>query len=426
MLQPVLGRLRRALPVAMLMAATAATGVSAQTADADAPQRGDIVVTARSLQDTADALAACLARNCPPDEDIAATLAHAENQFVAGDYRDARGTMLASLRRNRRHGDDFPVEVSDLLRANGRVAAHLGEVDSFRLSVLDMRDTLRSAFTANDPRVLAAQIEVADSRARLGYPREARDGYVSIAEQATAIGQHRVAAFARIRQAAIDIPRNKVDRIPSLVRESRAQLEQIAASPQQVGVDIALVADVMLARLDREDGDNSRTQALIRRFSAGEGASRPLLISGDPIRLPDADNINPDEAEGGNVLMQMQTANVNRRWIDVGYWINADGRVSDFEVLRSEGDRNWSRYVAASVNSRVYTPIRSADGLQSQGFYIIERYTLTADWRDAGDCTGSHIRCRSSRLRVERIDLTPEDLAADAAPATESTPASAG
>ena len=76
-----------------------------------APVAGDIVVTARSLQDTADALAACIARNCPPDEDIAATLAHAENQFVGGDYRSAR-----------RIRQGVKAEVEGLCRGDGTVS----------------------------------------------------------------------------------------------------------------------------------------------------------------------------------------------------------------------------------------------------------------------------------------------------------------
>ena len=88
----------------------------------------EIVVTARSIKDTEADLKACLARKCPPDQDIKATLAHAENQFVAGDYRNARSTLVNSLGRNRRHKGKYPVEVSDLLRANGNVATHLGEL----------------------------------------------------------------------------------------------------------------------------------------------------------------------------------------------------------------------------------------------------------------------------------------------------------
>ena len=38
----------------------------------------DIVVTAQSADDTRRALEACLARHCPPDEDMRLTLAHAD------------------------------------------------------------------------------------------------------------------------------------------------------------------------------------------------------------------------------------------------------------------------------------------------------------------------------------------------------------
>lgn len=86
----------------------------------------EIVVTARSLKDTEANLKACLARKCLPDQDIKATLAHAENQFVAGDYRNARSTLANALGRNRKHKEKYPIEVSDLLRANGNVATHLG------------------------------------------------------------------------------------------------------------------------------------------------------------------------------------------------------------------------------------------------------------------------------------------------------------
>ena len=122
----------------------------------------DIVVTAQSADDTRRALEACLARHCPPDEDMRLTLAHAENQFVSGDYRHARETMLSSLGRNRRFGGQFPVEVSDLQRANARVAAHLGEAQAYMFSLSDMRQTLESAFGADDARVLAALNEAGE------------------------------------------------------------------------------------------------------------------------------------------------------------------------------------------------------------------------------------------------------------------------
>jgi hypothetical protein len=128
------------------------TVAPAIAADSDGP----IIVTAQPLAETAAALAACLERSCPPD-----------------GYKAARTTLLKSIDRNRAHGGAFPVPVSDLYRANGRVAEHVGEARSFQSSVLEMRDTLREGLGRDDPRVLGAQIEVGDSRAKLGFPDEA-------------------------------------------------------------------------------------------------------------------------------------------------------------------------------------------------------------------------------------------------------------
>lgn len=296
------------------------------------PANNDIVVTGRSLQDTADALAACLARNCPPDQDIAATLAHAENQFVSGNYRDARATTLASIRRNSDEARGFPVPVSDLYRANGRIASHLGEARAYQSSVLDMRDALQRGLPDNDARVLAAQIEVGDSRARLGYPEEARDIYIRTAVDAERAGVARVAAFARIRQAMVDLPRLKRDRIGSRAEAAIERLTQISAQGTTVGADLALLSEVLLARVERDDGNMARTQSLVTRFAQGGGASRPLLLSSQPIRLQDADQSavteNSGSQDSGNTLSRTTLA-VDNRWIDVGYWINADGRIGD-------------------------------------------------------------------------------------------------
>ncbi|MGB5077767.1 MAG: hypothetical protein WBO17_09835, partial [Sphingorhabdus sp.] len=184
--------------IALAWAMGAATTAASQDED-----KREIVVTARSLADTEADLKACLARGCPPDQDIKATIAHAENQFVEGDYRHARETLVRSLGRNRRHKEQFPIEVSDLLRANGNVASHLGEADAYRLSVLDMRDTLKSSLQPNDYRVFGAEIEVADSRMKLGYLEEAKDKYIAIEKLARAKGLPQVAAIAKLRELSL-------------------------------------------------------------------------------------------------------------------------------------------------------------------------------------------------------------------------------
>src|SRR5687768_1271471 len=72
-----------------------------------------IVVTGLRIQDYRDRLAACLARNCPPDEDADATLALAEAYFLNGDYVEGRQAVQASLGRNRDEARGYPEPVSD-------------------------------------------------------------------------------------------------------------------------------------------------------------------------------------------------------------------------------------------------------------------------------------------------------------------------
>ena len=104
------------VPPALLLLLILAAPAAAQ--QSPAPDE-EILVTGKSLGVTARELQECLARNCPPDEDIAATLAHAENLFVAGDYDNARSVLRASVGRNDDEAEDFPVEVSYLNRATG-------------------------------------------------------------------------------------------------------------------------------------------------------------------------------------------------------------------------------------------------------------------------------------------------------------------
>ncbi len=72
---------------ALAIAAAAPPPKPASPRPASAEQ--EIVVTGVSLESSERALRECLARKCPPKEDIAASLADAENLFVGGKYDDA-------------------------------------------------------------------------------------------------------------------------------------------------------------------------------------------------------------------------------------------------------------------------------------------------------------------------------------------------
>ena len=76
-------------------------------------------------------------------EEIKAAIAHAENQFIAGKYEGAQGTLYATINSTRGAEKRFPVAVGDLRRAEARVSTHLGETDYVRTGMVASRDALR-------------------------------------------------------------------------------------------------------------------------------------------------------------------------------------------------------------------------------------------------------------------------------------------
>ena len=308
-------------------------GVSLPVAAQNESKR-EIVVTARSLKDTEADLKACLARKCPPDQDIKATLAHAENQFVEGDYRDARATLANALGRNRKHKEQFPIEVSDLLRANGNVAAHLGESDIYRLSVLDMRDTLKGALKPNDFRVFSAEIEVADSRLKLGYLEEASDKYLEIERRALAAGLPQIAAIARVRDLSLRVQRAETEKTAFRRKDATEAIDLFLKEPTGGAEEFKIVAEVLKSRMDRNGGNNETTDKLIARYAAMGGTERPVLLHSKPIEMNEAQAARA--MAGGSDLNRIGTQVVEKRWVDIGFWIGADGNVDEPEILRNE------------------------------------------------------------------------------------------
>jgi hypothetical protein len=375
---------------------------SSATAMAQDEDKREIVVTARSLKDTEADLKACLARGCPPDQDIKATIAHAENQFVEGDYRNARETIVRSLGRNRKHKGDFPIEVSDLLRANGNVAAHLGESDAYRISVLDMRDTLKSALKPDDFRVFGAEIEVADSRMKLGYLDEASDKYLQIERQALAKKLPQVAAIARLRDLSLRVQRAESEKTAFRKKEATDAIDAFLLQPTAGAEQFKIVAEVMKSRMDRTTGSTATTDALIARYAALGGTDRPVLLHAKPIEMNEAQAARADA--GGSDLNRRGMQVVDKRWVDIGFWISADGKVDEPEIIRQSGNTDWTDVVLKSIKTRIYAPLRAEKDGSSPGIYAVERYTLTAQYED--DVTGTRIRQRSPVAKIERIDLT--------------------
>ncbi|APG62960.1 hypothetical protein LPB140_09345 [Sphingorhabdus lutea] len=369
---------------------------------ADGEGNKQIVVTARSLKDTEDNLKACLKRKCPPDEDIAATLAHAENQFVEGDYRDARTTILKSLSRNKKFKDQYPIEVSDLLRGSSRVAEHLGEADSYKLAVLDMRDILKDNFAENDPKLLAAEIEVADSRLALGYPKEAIEKYDDIEKKALLFNVPHIAAMAKLRSLSLYTLIAQETKLEFDIKRANEKIENFIDKPIKGAENFSIAAKILKARMDRALGLEDSTDMIISELSTMGGLEKPYLLYANPIEIGEVQRAR--SREGGNTLNQLSTDNFEDKWVDIGFWVNDKGRVEDAEILRSSGATNWTTPVFKSIKSRTYAPAKSNDGL---GFYMVERYSYTAKMVDY--VTGSRLPQRSPVPEIKKIDITPDN-----------------
>jgi len=383
---------------ASLLAASAAlflaTGASATTAPTTAPAASTekpIVVTGTSLRQTERNLKECLARHCPPNEDIDATLAHAENLFVAGDYKQARSTTLASIDRNSKYAKQYPVDVSDLYRANGRIAAHLGEGHDYEFSTAAMRRILSDSFGRKDTRVIGAELEVASMYAGIGRLDRAKQLYNEAERDAKAIGREDLAGVIRVRVAWL----HELQGESWLTRQA---LEKIAEDQSPASRTARLTALVLLARLDRLENKPDKTDALLAELRTRPGKTPALLFSP---RIESTSRMVDPEHQTMSQLTLMPTTNFDNTWVDIGFWVTPDGKVSDPEILRSRGDTGWAQPLLRSVAGRIYSPISDPDGT-----YRVERYTWTSLWEY--DHTGTHMRMRSADGRIEFLDLTAE------------------
>lgn len=367
-----------------------------------------IIVKGKTLDQTLADLNDCLANGCTPNEDIDATLAHAENLFVNGDYKDSSKFIRDSIQRNKKHRAQYPVPVSDLYRSSSRVSEHLGEGRDYYLSILDMRDILKKYLDSGDSRILAAEIEVAESRFKTGYTDEAVRKYRKIYKKALEQNDIIIAGSAKVRELGLYVIRASIEKTPSRVKKARTELNDFIANPIENGAAFQTVAKIMLARLDRTLGDESSTNALIAELAATMQTQRPVLLESKPIKLKAALARQGQPKRSGSVTQNLAVENFNKRWADIGFWINDKGRVEDIEILRIRGNKRWVSDVTDSIKTRIYAPKRNEEDGKAEGQYIIERYTYTSNYKrnTTNENLGTRIRRRSGLPVIKRLDLT--------------------
>jgi len=382
-------------------AALAAVPAVVAAAQRGVPEGQNVVVTGTRLQDYRDRLAACLARNCPPDEDIDATTALAEALFVAGEYREARAALRRSIGRNHDEAARYPEPVSDLYRANARVARHLGMDRDAQLSTRRILRSLQAGLSVEDHRHFTARLEMAQSMLAFGQYGPARRQLEELAEQARRAGRPDIAATAELRAlwvGYVEDPRGGAQR-------------RLAALAQSSDTYRSIGARMLMVRIYNERGERARANALMAEL--GRGSRRRQLLYNPPFELLVRNPLsNADDVQQGGSLhdstLARRPGNMEDEWIDLGFWIQPDGSVTGLEVIRGDGARDWAEPLLESIRGRRYS--RAAGNEPS---YRVERYSYTSGYETRG---GTHIMQRSPRARIEYFDLTEDSAPAGNAP----------
>jgi len=380
-------------------------------------QRDDIqptiVVTGPHMQQFRDRLAACLARNCPVNEDVDATLALAEALFLNGDYAAARTTVRASIGRNRHHAGNFPEPVSDLYRAGSRITRHIGLDREARIASFGILTSLQAGIPREDHRHFTARLEIAELQMVSSHLQSssfsgARRELQELARVARAAGREDVATIAELRERWYELIA-----YPGSATAMRDLTEWAGrAEPDQRMR--ANGARIILARIYRYQGDEARANALLAEVAQSSASARRRLIHSPHYTLGQQEmRLEGDQPLSagiafGNTLNRL-TENFDNRWIDVGFWVMPDGRVSGVEIVRRGATADWSEPLLEAIRGRTYSAGPEAT-------YRLERYTLTAPMHTG---TGSRIARRAPNARAEYLDLTVEGQA----PPTPASPA---
>lgn len=364
-------------------------------------------MTGPALQSLRDRLAACVARNCPPNEEIDAALALAQAQFESGDADNARISIRESINRNQRHARQYPEPVADLYRSMTRVDRHLGRDDEAARAAYAVLRTLHDAFPHEDQRHFVARLEIAEMLYNQTDPdetperrlRKSRHALLALAREARRAGREDVAAYADLRATWMGY-------LIAPYGPAFRTLARMARDREPRHRYLATGAKILLARIHRDRGETGRSDALIADAARALAGRRNLVFS------------PPYELHVGPMLSGMtNNAQFEDQSIDVGFFITGDGRVRDLEMVRHRGSPDWARPLLASIRGRIYST--TADGLPT---YRLERYTYTAG---RGQATGSRLSARVGQPRVEYYDLSAATAGEAPAPPARSSAAPA-
>jgi len=378
------------LPLLLIQAGTVAVPDHSITDQAFAEQSGgSVTVTAPSLKATGDALQQCLARSCPPQEDIAASIAHAENLVIAGELAEARTVLLRSRGRNSGYAETLPVPVSTLLAFNADVASLVGLPDPARIGTIDSVAALKKGLPADDPRIAAQRLRVADVFLREGRVHTAMKMYDAVAERAEESGWAELQGMAMFRGLIVEATRAVHN--AGYGGEARRRYAALRATPQpalQPVRDATYLLEARLRLLNDKDADIETVLNKMRGIRTVE----PMLVVEPTIDLTKV------------LPASVRPAVARSQWVDLTYRITPEGQVSDVETTPAPNARgDWINLVKRAVENRRYLPLKLPAG--AAGLWRRERFMIVVDTRAS---IRSRIPVAEGPPMLRRIDLTRE------------------
>ncbi|PTS77731.1 hypothetical protein DBR17_13295 [Sphingomonas sp. HMWF008] len=365
------------------------------------------------------AVARCAAQGCTPEKDAAAALALSHAQFLMGEYEAARRTLWAALDRNKASARQHPLPYAALLRARVKIDSHLGEYEDARSGSIRQMILLRDTLLAKDHNAIAARVQLADVNAHIGQSRLAESQYRESLNLALAAGDVPVEIATRFRLAKFWTPKGNGPVSTSDRRKVAEILEPIITAVDDERRKYSVPARMIIARLAERSGNADAINAVLRDAPPGS-MTAPQLLSFTPVEFKGRSATCQDELEGKSSANGYRTVDkvntachdprnlvspidVDKQWINVGFWITPEGTVRDIEILQrgSAYVGDWSKKVERAIGSRRYAPWRPQSG--GPGLYRIERYSMTAPYFVP---TGSTLRQHSTQTTLEIADIT--------------------
>lgn len=367
-------------------------------AAAPSPAAGDVVVVGHRAQDE---LAACLARHCPPAEEIERSLQAAVEQFSATRYDAAQATLQRAINRNERFAAELPGPLSTLYATLATVAEHKGVNRRWLASIRRSVTLLRQYRGVDRPETLRQELAFGDAMIGMNQPSLSAALYRSVADKAVASGQNGLAAVALLRQASLATIRHRDAEATALADRAVA----VAAADPAVAAQVAQAAQVLRTRIAVRDGNAGAVDRITATLHQSANDT-PRLVTQTPIKEPSSEFsvLNAAAASERSKFLKVPLAHATIRTADVGYWIKPDGHTADVEILRSAGLGGWARAITDQVASRRYVPLDLP--ATSQGIYRVDRFTIRAQF---GVPIGSKIPQRMGREEVRIVDLTDTD-----------------